>query len=73
MASTKTNKIKKQTPLLMTKFLDIKLCCLVQKDSTALKLLKSHFASTEHGSVSLLYSKCVMFSSQKMMNYQLIL
>ena len=46
-------------------FLDIELCCLVQKDSTALKLLKSHFASTEHGSVSLLYIKCAMFFHKK--------
>ena len=46
-------------------FWDVKLCCLVPKDSTALKLPKSYFASAEHGSVSLLYIKCAILYHKK--------
>ena len=38
---------------------------MVQKDSTALKFLKSHFASAEHGPVSLLYIECAIFYQKK--------
>ena len=40
MASTKTNKVKKLTSLLMLHFLRYETLLLVQKDSIALKLLK---------------------------------
>ena len=61
----KRTKSKKGHHFWWPTFLDIKLCCLVQKDSTALKLLKSHFASAEHGSVSLLCIKCAIFCHKK--------
>ena len=34
-------------------FKDIQLCCLVQKDSSTLKVLKLNFVSVKHGSASI--------------------
>ena len=34
-------------------FLDVQLCCLAQKDSSTPKVLKLHFVSVKHGSVSI--------------------
>ena len=44
---------------------------MVQKDLTALKLLKLHFVFAEHDSVSLWYVECAMFYHKKgwIMNY----
>ena len=55
MASIKTNKNKKSTPLPKTNFLRHTTCCLVQKDSSTPKVLKLHFVSVKHGSASIWY------------------
>ena len=55
MASTKTNKIEKRTPLPRLTFKVIQLCCLVKKDSFTPKVLKLHFVSVKHGSASIWY------------------
>ena len=65
MASIKTNKIKKRTPLVLTKFLRYKSLLLVPKRMLALKHLKFHLTSALHGSVSLRYSECAMFYHTK--------